>query len=198
MGSAIDFCHFFANGNSNSYDQTITTELDIPGNLFTGTNYTLYMVVNSPTKLNVEGDNINNITNQSIDAGSFLQASDTLPYGQLTVGFNSNSNLLFSHNPNNLNVPLSRSSNFRLVTLRFSTIDGMNAFINNSDIPLASDANMNIPLTSNNGLKINAASLSNPGANTRSQVVEIRAYNVALTDADRIQIANQIINKYGL
>ena len=195
---AIDFCHFFANGTSNAYDQTITTELDIPGNLFTGTNYTLFMVVNSPTKLNVEGDNISNITNQSIDAGSFFQGMDTTPFGQLTVGFNSNSNLLFSHNPNNLDVPLSRSSNFRLVTLRFSTIDGMNAFINNSDIPLASDANMNIPLTSNNGLKINAVSLSSPGADTRSQVVEIRAYNVALTDADRILIANQITNKYGL
>ena len=60
------------------------------------------MVVNSPTKLNVEGDNISNITNQSIDAGSFLKGMDTTPFGQLTVGFNSNSNLLFSHNPNNL------------------------------------------------------------------------------------------------
>jgi hypothetical protein len=82
--------------------------------------------------------------------------------------------------------------------LRFSTIDGMKAYINNSDTPLAADANVNIPLTSNNGLKINAASLSNPGDDTRSQVVEIRAYNVALTDVDRMQIANQIINKYGL
>jgi hypothetical protein len=195
---AVDFCHFFANGNSNSYDQTITTELDIPGNLFTGTNYTLFMVVNSPTKLNVEGDNINNISNQSIDAGTFLQGSDATPYGQLTVGFNSNSNLLFGHNLNDLSVPVSRSSNFRLMILRFSTIDGMKAYINNSDTPLAADANVNIPLTSNNGLKINAASLSNPGDDTRSQVVEIRAYNVALTDVDRMQIANQIINKYGL
>ena len=53
-------------------------------------------------------------------------------------------------------------------------------------------------MTSNNGLKLNAASLSNPGDNARSQVVEVRAYNVALTDAHRKQIAQQIMNKYGL
>lgn len=195
---AVDFCHFFANGNSNSYDQTVTTELDIPGNLFTNTNYTLFMVVSSPTKLNVEGDNINNISNQAIDAGTFLQGSDVTPYGQLTVGFNSNSNLTFGHNLNDLAVPVSRSSDFRLMILRFSTVDGMKAFINDADNPLAANANLNIPLTSNNGLKLNAASLSNPGDDTRSQVVEIRAYNVALTDSDRLQVANQIINKYGL
>jgi hypothetical protein len=195
---AIDFCHFSANGISSSYDQTITTELDIPGALFANTHYTLYMVVSSPTKLNVEGDNINNISNESIDAGTFLQGSDVTPYGQLTVGFNSNSNLLFGHNLNDLNVPVSRSSDFRLLIMRFSTIDGMTAFINDSDVPLSSDASLNLPLTSNNGLKLNAFSLSSPGDNTRSQVVEIRAYNVALTDADRLQIAGQILNKYGL
>ena len=48
------------------------------------------------------------------------------------------------------------------------------------------------------GLKLNAVSLSNPGDNARSQVVEIRAYNVALTDVHRKQIAQQIMNKYGL
>ena len=195
---AIDFCHFSANGTSNSYDQTITTELDLPGALFTNTHYTLFMVVSSPTKLNVEGDNINNISNEAIDAGTFLHGSDAMPYGQLTVGFNSNSNLLFGHNLNDLNVPVSRSSNFRLLIMRFNTIDGMTAFINDSDVPLSSDASLNLPLTSNNGLKLNAYSLSNPGENTRSQVVEIRAYNVALTDVDRLQIAGQIINKYGL
>lgn len=195
---AIDFCHFSANGISNSYDQTITTELDLPGALFTNTHYTLFMVVSSPTKLNVEGDNINNISNEAIDAGTFLQGSDVMPYGQLTVGFNNNSNLLFGHNLNDLNVPVSRSSDFRLLIMRFSTNDGMTAFINDSDVPLSSDASLNIPLTSNNGLKLNAYSLSNPGENTRSQVVEIRAFNVALTDADRLQIANQILNKYSL
>ncbi|MDB4710330.1 thiol-activated cytolysin family protein [Flavobacteriales bacterium] len=195
---AIDFCHFSANGLSNSFDQTVTTELDLPGALFTNTNYTLFMVVSSPTKLNVEGDNISDISNESIDAGTFLQGSDAMPYGQLSVGFNSNSNLLFGHNLNDLNVPVSRSSDFRLLTMRFSTIDGMTAFINNSDVPLASDPSLNLPLTSNNGLKLNASSLSSPGDNTRSQVVEIRAFNVALTDLDRLQIANVILNKYGL
>ena len=156
------------------------------------------MVVSSPTKLNVEGDNINNISNQAIDAGTFLQGSDVTPYGQLTVGFNSNSNLTFGHNLNDLAVPVSRSSDFRLMILRFSTVDGMKAFINDADNPLAANTSLNIPLTSNNGLKLNAASLSNPGDDTRSQVVEIRAYNVALTDSDRLQVANQIINKYGL
>ena len=68
-----DFCHFSANGLSNSFDQTVTTELDLPGALFTNTNYTLFMVVSSPTKLNVEGDNISDISNESIDAGTFLQ-----------------------------------------------------------------------------------------------------------------------------
>ena len=74
----------------------------------------------------------------------------------------------------------------------------MTAFINDSDVPLSSDASLNLPLTSNNGLKLNAFSLSSPGDDTRSQVVEIRAFNVALTDSDRLQIANQILNKYGL
>ena len=99
---------------------------------------------------------------------------------------------------NDLDVPLGRSSDFRLLTLRFSTVDGMKAFIADSDIALSSDAAVNIPMTSNNGLKLNAASLSNPGDNARSQVVEVRAYNVALTDAHRKQIAQQIMNKYGL
>jgi hypothetical protein len=195
---AIDFCHFTANGTSNSYDQEVTTELDIPGALFTNTNYTLYMVVSSPTKLNVEGNYISNVTNQAIDAGTFLQGSDATPYGQLTVGFNSNSNMIFGHNTNDLNVPIGRSSNFRLLTFRFSTIDGMRAFVADADVPLSSDAAVNIPLTSNSGLKLNATSLSNPGDDSRSQVVEIRAYNVALTDLHRKQIAQQIMNKYGL
>lgn len=195
---AIDFCSFTANGNSSSYDQDVSTELDVPGALFTNTNYTLYMVVSSPTKLGVDGDYISNINNQSIDAGTFIQGSDPIPYGQLTVGFNSNSNLVFGHNMNDLDVPLGRSSDFRLLTFRFSTIDGMKAFIADSDIALSSDGNVNIPLTSNNGLKLNAVSLSNPGDNARSQVVEIRAYNVALTDVHRKQIAQQIMNKYGL
>ena len=99
---------------------------------------------------------------------------------------------------NDLDVPIGRSSDFRLLTFRFSTIDGLKAFINDADIPLSQDAAMNIPLTSNNGLKLNAASLSNPGDDARSQLVEIRAYNVALTDNDRMQIAAQIMNKYGL
>ena len=195
---AIDFCHFSANGTSSSYDQLVSTELDIPGALFTNTNYTLYMVVSSPTKLNVEGDYISNITSQAIDAGTFLQGTDPIPYGQLTIGFNTNSNIVFGHNMNDLDVPIGRSSDFRLLTFRFSTIDGLKAFINDADIPLSQDAAMNIPLTSNNGLKLNAASLSNPGDDARSQLVEIRAYNVALTDNDRMQIAAQIMNKYGL
>ena len=48
--------------------------------------------------------------------------------GQLTVGFNANSNLIFGHNNNDLNVPVSRSSDFRVMTFRFSTQEGMQAF----------------------------------------------------------------------
>ena len=36
-----------------------------------------------------------NITSQAIDAGTFLQGSDPIPYGQLTIGFNTNSNIVF-------------------------------------------------------------------------------------------------------
>ncbi len=197
---AIDFCNFTANGTSSFYNQAITTEIDIPGALFTNTNYTLYMVVSSPTKLKVEGEEISPSSSsiQSIDAGTFLQGSDPIPNGQLTVGFHDNTEMTFGHNTNDLDVPIGRSSEFRLLTFRFSTIDGMKAFIADSDMPLASDAAVNIPLTSNNGLRLNAASLSTPGDDARSQVVEIRAYNVALTDFDRKQIAQQIMNKYGL
>ncbi len=197
---AIDFCHFFADGSGSAttYDQNISTELDIPGALFVNSHYTLYMVVSSPTKLNVEGNYVTNLTNEAIDAGTFLQGSDAIPFGQMSIGFNSNSNMIFGHNMNDLDVPIGRSANFRLLTFKFSTIDGMKAFINDADSPLSQNAALNLPLTSNNGLKLNAASLSNPGDNARSQVVEIRAYNVALTDIDRVQIAQQIMNKYGL
>jgi len=195
---AIDFCHFFANASGTYYDQTISTELEIPGGVLANTNYTLYMVVSSPTKLSVTGNNIPNISSQAINAGTFLQSSDTLPYASMTVGFNSNTNILFGHNMNDLDVPIGRSSSFRLLTFQFSTVGGMQAFISAEDSPISSDINSNIPLQSNNGLRINASSLSSPGANTRSQVVEIRAYNVALTNLDRKQIANQIMTKYGL
>ena len=157
------------------------------------------MVVSNPTKLNVSGDYITSITNESINAGSILQGGDTLPYRQLTVGFNSNSNLVFGHHTNDLNVPLSRSSDFRLITLRFNTADGMKAFINDNQTPLSEDANLYLPLLSNNNLKLKATSLGGTGnGNTRTQVVEIRAYNVALTDFDRQLIAKDIIDKYGL
>ena len=46
-----------------------------------------------------------------------MQGSDTISNGQLTVGFNANSNLIFGHNNNDLNVPVSRSSDFRVMTL---------------------------------------------------------------------------------
>ena len=142
-------------------------------------------VVSSPTKLNVTGDNINDISNEAIDAGSFMEGSDNTALNQLTIGFDNNSNFLFCHNTNDLNIPLSRSSDFRLVTLRFSTAEGMTAWINDNTTSLADDNSLTNPLLSNNGLKINAKSLGvNPGANTRSQVIEIRAYNVAVTDSD--------------
>lgn len=197
---AVDFCHFFADapGSSTFYNQTVTTELDIPGALFTNTHYTLFMVVSSPTKLNVQGSNITDITNESIVSGSFLQGTDTMPNGQLVVGFNSNTNLVFSHNQTELDVPLGRSKDFRLLTFRFSSLDGMKAFINADEDPLAHNVGLTDFLASNNGLKINAASLSNQGDNARSQVVEIRAYGVALTDVHRQLIANQIMTKYNL
>jgi hypothetical protein len=196
---AIDFCHFFYDANGTFYDQTVTTELEIPGGVLANTNYTLYMVVSSPTKLSVTGNYTSgNISSQAINAGTFLQSSDTLPYASMTVGFNSNTNILFGHNMNDLDVPIGRSSSFRLLTFQFSTVGGMQAFISAEDSPISSAISSNIPLQSNNGLKINAASLSSPGDNTRSQVVEIRAYNVALTNLDRKQIANQIMTKYGL
>ena len=96
-------------------------------------------------------------------------------------------------------MPLSRSSDFRLVTLRFSTAEGMTAWINDNATPLADDNSLTNPLLSNNGLKINAKSLGiDPEANTRSQVVELRAYNVAVTDSDRQLVINEIMSKYGL
>ena len=140
------------------------------------------MVVANPTKMNVSGDNISNINNASIDAGSILQGSDTLPYGKLTVEYSSNSNLVFGHNLNDLNVPISRSSDFRLLTLQFSTQEGMKAYINDHQNPVAEDNSLNIPLISNNGLIINSKILDNPSASSRTLVAEIKLYDVALND----------------
>ena len=199
--AAIDFTHFFGDGYGTGtiYNQNINTYLEIPGAQFVNTDYTVFMVVSSPTKLNVTGDNINDISNEAIDAGSFMQGSDNTALNQLTFGFDDNSNFLFGHNTNDLNVPLSRSSDFRLVTLRFSTAEGMTAWINDNTTSLADDNSLTNPLLSNNGLKINAKSLGvNSGANTRSQVIEIRAYNVAVTDSDRQLVINEIMSKYGL
>ena len=66
------------------------------------------MVVSSPTKLNVEGSNITNFTSEPINAGTFIQGTDNTALNQQTIGFSNNNNLLFGHNTNDLNVPLSR------------------------------------------------------------------------------------------
>ena len=198
---AIDFCNFKADGYGTStyYDHDVTTELELPGGQFVNTDYTLFMVVSNPTKLNVEGSNINDINNEAIDAGSFVQGADNSALNQLSVGFSSNSNLVFGHNTNDLNIPLSRSNNFRLLTLRFSTAEGMQSWINDNNAPLASSSSLSNPLLSNTGFKLTARSIDGDLAvSTRTQVVEIRAYNVAVTDADRQQVVSQMMNKYGL
>ena len=155
------------------------------------------MVASSPTKLTVRGDQIANINSQAIDAGTFMQGSDTMANGQLTVGFNANSNLIFGHNNNDLNVPVSRSSDFRVMTFRFSTQEGMQAFINENNL-IADDQSLNIPLTSNNGLMLNSINLNDPSEGSRSLIAEIKLYDVALNDTDRTKIATKLMQKYNL
>jgi len=197
---AIDFCHFYSDGigTGTLYNQDITTELDLPGAQFINTDYTMFMVVGTPTRLNVTGPKVNDIVYEALNAGSIIQGADSTSLGNLTAGFSSNSNFLFGHNTNDLNVPLSRSPNFRLITLRFSKTNGMTAWVNDNISPLANDNSLTTPLLSNNGLKLNAKSLANLTANCRNQVVEIRAYNVAVTDSDRQQVISSIMTKYGL
>ena len=196
---AIEFCSFEANGHgsSSTYDQNISTSLEIPGGLFTNTNYTLFMVASSPTKLTVRGDQITNISSQAIDAGTFMQGADDIAHSQLTVGFNSNSNLIFGHNDNDLDVPVSRSSDFRVMTFRFSTQEGMQAFINENNM-IANDQNLNIPLTSNNGLMLNSVNLNDPTEGSRSLIAELKLFDVALNDADRRKVALKLMQKYNL
>jgi hypothetical protein len=196
--SAIEFCSFEADGNGSGtyYDHNVSTSLEIPGGLFTNTNYTLFMVVASPTKINVSGDQINNITNQTIAGGTILQGSDTLPFGQLTVGFSSNSNLIFGHNMSDLDVPVSPSTEFRLLTFQFSTQEGMKAFYNHTE--LAHDNTLNIPLSTNNGLMINSKIMDDPSANSRVMVAELRAFDVALSDLDRDRVIDKFMLKYNL
>ena len=196
---AIEFCSFEANGHgsSSTYDQNISTSLEIPGGLFTNTNYTLFIVASSPTKLTVRGDQITNISSQAIDAGTFMQGADDIAHSQLTVGFNSNSNLVFGHNDNDLDVPVSRSSDFRVMTFRFSTQEGMQAFINENNM-IANDQNLNIPLTSNNGLMLNSVNLNDPTEGSRSLIAELKLFDVALNDADRRKVALKLMQKYNL
>ena len=193
---AIEFTSFFADGVGNNYDQNISTFLDIPGGGFVNTNYTLFLVVSTPTDLSVHGDYLTNngFDNQPIDAGVFLQGSDTIPFNQLNVGFIDNSTLIAGHNQNDLNVPLSRSSNFRIMTVKYSQQEGMSFFIGNSTSPLANDISLNLPLNGNSGLKLK--SIGN--TNTRTQIAEMLTYSVALTDSDRIYIANKLKLKYNL
>ena len=196
---AIEFCSFEADGygSSSTYDQNISTSLEIPGGLFTNTNYTLFMVASSPTKLTVRGDQIVNISSQAIDAGTYMQGADDIAHSQLTVGFNSNSNLIFGHNDNDLDVPVSRSSDFRVMTFRFSTQEGMQAFINENNM-IANDQNLNIPLTSNNGLMLNSINLNDPSQGSRSLIAELKLFDVALNDADRRKVALKLMQKYNL
>ena len=196
---AIEFCSFEADGHgsSSTYDQNISTSLEIPGGLFTNTNYTLFIVASSPTKLTVRGDQITNISSQAIDAGTFMQGADDIAHSQLTVGFNSNSNLIFGHNDNDLDVPVSRSSDFRVMTFRFSTQEGMQAFINENNM-IANDQNLNIPLTSNNGLMLNSVNLNDPTEGSRSLIAELKLFDVALNDADRRKVALKLMQKYNL
>jgi len=161
-------------------------------------NYTLFMVVANPTKMNVSGDNVSNINNEAIDAGSILQGSDTLPFGKLSVGFSSNSNLIFGHNMSDLNVPISRSSNFRLLVLQFSTQEGMKAYVNDQINPIAEDNSLNIPLTSNNGLMINSKIFDSPSASSRTLVAEMMLFDVALNDLDREKVTTKLMSKYNL
>ena len=70
----------------------------------------------------------------------------------------------------------------------------MSFFIGNSITPLANDVSLNLPLNGNSGLKLK--SIGN--TNTRTQIAEMLTYSVALTDSDRIYIANKLKLKYNL
>ena len=70
------------------------------------------------------------------------------------------------------------------MTFRFSTQEGMQAFINENNM-IANDQNLNIPLTSNNGLMLNSVNLNDPTEGSRSLIAELKLFDVALNDADR-------------
>ncbi|MCP4267738.1 MAG: hypothetical protein GY777_19585 [Candidatus Brocadiaceae bacterium] len=193
---AIEFTSFFADGVGNNYDQNISTFLDIPGVGFVNNNYTLFLVMATPTELSVHGDYLVNdgFDNQTINAGVFLQGSDDIPYEQLSVGFLDNSTLVMGHNQNDLECPISRSNNFRILICEYSQEKGMSFFVGDSPIPLIENELLNLPLTSNNGLKLQSVG----NGNSRTQVAEIVAFDVALTDADRLYIASKLKRKYSL
>ena len=99
---------------------------------------------------------------------------------------------------NDLNVPISRSSDFRLLVLQFSTQEGMKAYINDHQNPIAEHNSLNIPLMSNNGLMINSEILDDPSASSRTLIAEIKLFDVALNEFDRKKVTNKLMAKYNL
>ncbi len=83
------------------------------------------------------------------------------------------------------------------MTFRFSTQEGMQAFINENNM-IANDQNLNIPLTSNNGLMLNSVNLNDPTEGSRSLIAELKLFDVALNDADRRKVALKLMQKYNL
>ena len=83
------------------------------------------------------------------------------------------------------------------MTFRFSTQEGMQAFINENNM-IANDQNLNIPLISNNGLMLNSVNLNDPTEGSRSLIAELKLFDVALNDADRRKVALKLMQKYNL
>lgn len=123
----------------------------------------------------------------------FLFGTSTEPLKNLSIGFWNDRTLILSHKGYSLKGALPSSytaDDFNVYIFRFSKKEGMSIFVNFERQPIASDPSQILALIA----------YSDPciGSNTGVplQVVEVRAFGVAATEAQRIAIVKDFERKY--
>ncbi|MGH8014866.1 MAG: thiol-activated cytolysin family protein, partial [Candidatus Zixiibacteriota bacterium] len=123
----------------------------------------------------------------------FFFGSGTTPGSNFKVGFRNSNQLTISNHFDTLNVATTTPvDSYKLYTIRFSRINGLEVFENGSLTPKARDAGMNQALSSFLGARIGTQN------GNALYLAEIKAYGTAVSELQRQSLDKALLVKYGL
>jgi hypothetical protein len=123
----------------------------------------------------------------------FFFGSGNVPGSNFKIGFRNSNQLTLSNHYDTLNVATTTPvDTYKLYTIRFSRINGLEVFENGSLTPKAKDVGMNQALSSFLGARIGSQN------GNALYLAEIKAYGAAVSELQRQSLDKALLVKYGL